>query len=156
MALLVDATKRVAGGKGRGVALVAAALANNRGWFSAAGVLDAEKGEVLEITLGRLPADHIARALVLSTLCSELAYGSPLERRQALADEAVAIVESSGDDALIVRVLNNLFAPLLVPSLHEQSLTRSADSLVRGRTGGRPGVALLCRLLARVCCFPGQ
>ena len=131
-------------------------LPNNRGWFSAAGVLDTEKVEVLGITLDRLPADHIARALVLSTLCSELTpYGSPLERRQALADEAVAIAESSGDDALILRVLNNLFAPLLVPSLHEQSLTRTADSLVR-RTGGRSGVAPLCRLVARVCCFPGQ
>ena len=134
---LLDAA-RLAAALGDNDRLVAAALANNRGWFSAAGVLDAEKVEVLEITLGRLPADHIARALVLSTLCSELAYGSPLERRQALADEAVAIAESSGDDALIVRVLNNLFAPLLVPSLHEQSLTRSADSLVRAERVGDP------------------
>ncbi len=118
--------------------LVAAALANNRGWFSAAGVIDTERVEVLEVALDRLPADHIARALVLSTLCSELAYGSPLERRQALADEAVAIAESSGDDALIVRVLNNLFAPLLVPSLHEQSLTRTADGLARAERVGDP------------------
>ena len=49
-------------------------LPNNRGWFSAAVVLDTEKVEVLEITLDRLPADHIARALVLSTLCSELTH----------------------------------------------------------------------------------
>ena len=40
------------------------------------------------------------RALVLATLCSELAHGSPLDRRQALADEAVAIAESLGDDAV--------------------------------------------------------
>ena len=33
-------------------------------------------------------------------------FGRALERRQALADEAVAIARSSGDDALIVRVLN--------------------------------------------------
>jgi class 3 adenylate cyclase/tetratricopeptide (TPR) repeat protein len=118
--------------------LVAAALANNRGWFSAAGAIDTEKVEVLEIALERLPADHTARAVVLSTLCSELAYGSPLERRQVLADEAMAIAESSGDDALIVRVLNNLFAPLLVPSLHEQSLARTADSLARAERVGDP------------------
>ena len=35
----------------------------------------------------------------------------PLERRQALADEALAIAESSGDDATIVRVLNHLGDP---------------------------------------------
>ena len=134
---LLDAARRAAA-LGDTDRLVAAALANNRGWFSAAGVIDTEKVEVLEIALDRLPADHIARALVLSTLCSELAYGSPLERRQALADEAVAIAESSGDDALIVRVLNNLVAPLLVPSLHEQSLTRTADSLVRAERVGDP------------------
>ncbi len=134
---LLDAARRAAA-LGDTDRLVAAALANNRGWFSAAGVIDTEKVEVLEIALDRLPADHIARALVLSTLCSELAYGSPLERRQALADEAVAIAELSGDDALIVRVLNNLVAPLLVPSLHEQSLARTADSLARAERVGDP------------------
>ena len=84
---LLDAARRAAA-LGDTDRLVAAALANNRGWFSAAGAIDTEKVEVLEIALDRLPADHIARALVLSTLCSELSYGSPLERRQALADEA--------------------------------------------------------------------
>ncbi len=134
---LLDAARRAAA-LGDTDRLVAAALANNRGWFSAAGVIDTEKVEVLEMALDRLPADRIARALVLSTLCSELTYGSPLERRQALADEAVAIAESNGDDALIVRVLNNIFAPLVVPSLHEQSLDRTADSLVRAERVGDP------------------
>ena len=134
---LLDAARR-ATDLGDTDRLVAAALANNRGWFSAAGVIDAERVDVLEIALDRLPGDHPARALVLSTLCSELAYGSPLGRREVLADEALAIAESSGDDALIVRVLNNLFAPLLVPALHEQSLARTADSLVRAERVGDP------------------
>jgi class 3 adenylate cyclase len=134
---LLDAARRAAA-LGDTNRLVAAALANNRGWFSAVGAIDTEKVEVLEMALDRLPLDHIARALVLSTLCSELSYGSPLERRQALADEAVAIAEPNGDDALIVRVLNNLFAPLLVPSLHEQSLNRTAESLVRAERVGDP------------------
>ena len=37
--------------------------------------------------------DDPDRALVLATLCAELTYGSPLERRQALADEALALAE---------------------------------------------------------------
>ena len=147
---LLDAARR-AGAIEDTDRLVAAALANNRGWFSAAGIIDTERVEVLERALDRLPADHIDRALVLSTLCSELAYGSPLERRQALADEAVAIAESSSDDALIVRVLNNLLVPLLVPSLHEQSLNRTAESVARAERVGDPVLlffAVFCRAYA--------
>ena len=65
---------------------MAAALANDRGWYSAVGVIDAEKVAILEMALDRLPGDDPDRALVLATLCAELTYGSPLERRQALAD----------------------------------------------------------------------
>ena len=83
------------------------------------------------MALDRLPADDPDRALVLATLCSELSYGSPLERLQALADEALAIAESSGDDATIVRVLNQVIFPSLAPSLLEQTLARTADALVR-------------------------
>ena len=75
---------------------------------------------------------------MLATLCTELTYGSPLERRQALADEALAIAESSGDDATIVRVLNDVSFPLRVPPLLEQSLARSADALERAERVGDP------------------
>ena len=68
--------------------LVQAALANNRGWFSASGVIDADKVAVLEATLSALSeADSPERALTLATLCSELSFG-PLERRRALVDDA--------------------------------------------------------------------
>ena len=118
--------------------LVAAALANDRGILSAAGSIDADKVEVLELALARLPSGHLDRALVLATLCSELAQGSPLHRRQALADEAVAIAEFSGDDAIIVRVLNHIFLPLHVPSLLDESRARTADALARAERVGDP------------------
>jgi class 3 adenylate cyclase len=113
--------------------LVAASLANDRGWYTASGVVDSEKVELLELALERLPAVHPDRALVLGTLCAELAFGSTLEHRQALADEALAIVESTGDDAEVVRTLNHLVFPFLVPSLLEQSLAWSADALTRAK-----------------------
>ena len=69
--------------------LVIAALANNRGWYSAGGVLDADRIEVLEMALDRMSTGDRDRPLVLATLCSELAIGTPLERRRALADEAL-------------------------------------------------------------------
>ena len=125
--------------------LVAAALANNRGFFSAAGAIDTDKVEILEMALDRLSADNADRALVLATLCAELAHGSPLERRQALADEALAIAESSGDDAIIVRVLNHVFIPLQVPPLLEQRWPgrptpwfEPSGSVTRCCSSGRP------------------
>jgi len=118
--------------------LVAAALANNRGFYSVLGAIDADKVEVLQMALDLLSSDHPDRALVLATLCSELTHGSPLERRQALADEAITIAESCGDDATIVRVLNHVFLPLTVPSLLRQLLTRTADALVRAERVGDP------------------
>ena len=56
-----------------------------------------------------------------------------LERRQALADEAIAIARATGDDATIVRVLNHVSFPLAVPHLLEQSLAWSAEALRSGR-----------------------
>ncbi len=118
--------------------LVRAALANNRGWLSSAGAVDAEKVEVLELLSDRVPPDSPDRALVLAALCSELAYGSSLERRQSLAQEAIGIARSSGDDATIVRVLNHVFIPLLVPSLQEEALARTKDAMVRAERVGDP------------------
>ena len=118
--------------------LVAAALANDRGYTSNSSASDTDKVTVLEMALNRLPADDPDRALVLATLCSELAHGSPLERLQELADEALVIAESSGDDATIVRVLNQVILPSLAPSLLEQTLARTADALVRAERLGDP------------------
>ena len=118
--------------------LVAAALANDRGYTSNSNATDTDKVDVLQMALDRLPADDPHRALVLATLCSDLVHGSPLERLQALADEALAIAESTGDDATIVRVLNQVILPSLVPPLLEQTLARTADALVRAERLGDP------------------
>ena len=131
--------------------LVAAALANNRGLVSASGVIDTDKVEVLELALDRVSADSPDRALVLATLCSELTTGSPLNRRQALADEAIAIAQTSGDDAVIVQVLNQLFYPLLVPSLLEPMLVLTADALDRAERIGDPVLLFWAAAWRAVC-----
>jgi class 3 adenylate cyclase len=134
---LLDAAHRSAE-IGNTARLVAAALANDRGWYSAVGTIDAEKVEVLEMALDRLSTDSADRALVLATLCSELIWASPLERREALAAEALTIAEASRDEATIVRVLNTVSFPLLVPSRLEQSLARTAEALARAERLGDP------------------
>ena len=134
---LLDATRRAAE-LGDNERLVVGALANDRGWASASGTVDTDKVALLELALKRLPADHPDRALVLGTLCAELAFAGTIEHRQALADEALAIAETSGDDAMVVRILNHLVFPFLVPSLIEQSLSRSGEALTRAERVGDP------------------
>jgi len=111
--------------------LVAAAMANNRGFVSAVGAIDADKVEILEMALERLSANAPDRALVLATLCQELQFGRAPDRSQALAQEAVAIARASGDDALLVRVLNHASNPF-------QAKPWSADALVRAERLGDP------------------
>ena len=121
--------------------LVRAALANNRGWLSSAGAVDAEKVEILELLLDRVPPGSPDRALVLAALCSELAYGSSLERRQSLAQEAIVTARSSDDDATIVRVLNHVFIPLLRPVPPGGGIGPHGGRHDPRRTGGRPCLA---------------
>ena len=129
--------------------LVAAAVANNRGYFTAVGTVDTEKVEVLELALNRLSANDADRALVLAIQCAELCWGSTLERRQSLAAEAVAIAEASGDDVTVVRVLNGIAYPLTVHSLIGQALSWSAEGLVRAEQIGDP-VLIFLAALARI------
>ncbi len=132
---LLDAARRAAA-LGNTRRLVAAALANDRGWYSSVGVIDAQKVAVLEMALDRLPGHEPDRALLLANLCTELTYGSPLDRRQELAREALAIAESSGNDVVAVRVLNHVCYPLYVPQLLDQLMTRTADAMRRAEVVG--------------------
>jgi class 3 adenylate cyclase/tetratricopeptide (TPR) repeat protein len=123
---LLDAANR-ARELGTSDRLVAAALANNRGFFSALGTIDFEKVEVLGAALSAVPDDDNAdRALLLATLCNELTFG-PRERRLALAEDAKRIARRLADDTTLLHVLNTVNqTALLVPSLLE---TRARDSL---------------------------
>ena len=83
----------------------------------------------------------------------ELTWGSTLERRQSLAAEAVAIAHSSGDDVIVLRVLNSVTYPLTVHSLIGQSLSWSAEALARAEQVGDPMLLFLAALGAfNTCC----
>jgi class 3 adenylate cyclase/tetratricopeptide (TPR) repeat protein len=118
--------------------LVAACLANDRGFYSAVGATDHEKVEVLQAALERLGAEDPDRALVLATLCSEQAHGSSLAERQALAEEAIRVAQAAADDGVMVRVLNHLHVPLQVPSLLEFTHGLTADAQERAARLGDP------------------
>lgn len=109
--------------------LIAAALANHRGFVAALGVIDTERVELLEAALEALPPDDSPqRALVLSTLCSELTFG-PLERRLTLGAEAKAIARRLDDPATLVAVINECAVALRIPSLLHESLADQKEAL---------------------------
>ncbi len=109
--------------------LVAAALANTRGFFSALGQLDVEKVDVLEAALEALPeTDSVERARLIATLCSELTYHSPLEVRLVLADEAKTIARRLGDRATFVDVVRRCGTPLNAPSTLVSQLADFAEA----------------------------
>lgn len=109
--------------------LVGAALGNSRGFFSSIGVIDAEKVAVLESALSALPTDDSNdRALLLATLCSELALGTTLERRKELADAARSMARRLGDPATVIRTMNLVCDPLQVPSTLTERLADAREA----------------------------
>jgi hypothetical protein len=118
--------------------LAAAALADAQGLNSALGAVDRDRVEILELALQRVPRDHRSRPLLLAALCSDLTFSSTVQRRQDLADEAIALARDIGDDATLVRVLNNVAWPLAMPQLLGQSLAWSAEAMQRAERLGDP------------------
>jgi class 3 adenylate cyclase/tetratricopeptide (TPR) repeat protein len=113
---LLDAARR-ARELGDTERLTRAALANSRGFFSALGEIDSDKVEVIEAALEDLSAAETPdRARLLATLCAELTYHSPLERRLALAEEATAMARRLGDNAALIDVINTCSGAIRVPS----------------------------------------
>jgi class 3 adenylate cyclase/tetratricopeptide (TPR) repeat protein len=134
---LLDAARR-ARLLGDTEALVDAALLNNRGFFSALGVIDAERVAVLESAIEDSPAQSTAeRAMLLATLCNELSHG-PFERRGRLAREAKGIARELRDPATIIRVTDLVHTALEFPSWHEERMKDSAEAFALAAELGDP------------------
>ena len=81
-----------------------AVLATWRGMASA-GQRDVELVGALEGAAEALPTQDPRRADILAELAAEIAFSSPLERRRALADEALTLAREAEDPGLLCRVL---------------------------------------------------
>jgi class 3 adenylate cyclase len=111
--------------------LVAAALANNRGFHSDLGAVDADRVEVLEAALVAIPeVDSAERARLLATLCCELTFG-PLERRMRLAAEAKAMARRLADWETFGAVCNLCGVALRIPFLLDVQFSDAKEALAR-------------------------
>ena len=135
---LLDAARRAVARDGHRSASCAQSSPTAAAGTARAGVVDWDKVSLLELALDRFPTEAVDRALVLATLCSELAFNDSLEHRVALGEEALSIARAEGDDATLVRILNLLVFPHLVPPLLERSLEWSAEALERAEAVGDP------------------
>jgi class 3 adenylate cyclase len=81
-----------------------AVLATWRG-MSSLGHRDVELVAALEGAAEALPTQDARRANILAELAAEIAFTSPLERRRALADEALTLARATDDPGLLSRVL---------------------------------------------------
>ena len=87
-------------------ALIRAALATNRGVWSAVWTVDRERVAVLEAALvAARPADSAARARLLADLGAELAFSGQRSRRLALTGEAIRIARDLGDPVTLAHCL---------------------------------------------------
>jgi DNA-binding SARP family transcriptional activator len=126
----------IAEAHGDGERVARAAVANNRGYFSAAFVMDRERVAALEAALTLLPAtDRVLRARALATLATELSFSPDAPRRFALADEALAMARRLGDEATLVHV-TRIIIPTLMPLRIDEAVPIGDELLeLAGRRG---------------------
>jgi class 3 adenylate cyclase/tetratricopeptide (TPR) repeat protein len=119
---------RLAHELGDGDRLARATLNNTRGFASIIGQVDADRVAVLEqaLALANRPS---TRAELMSLLAVELLYGSDLERRLELSDEAVHLARQTGDAAALGWVLARRFIAVMAPETNDQ-LLEDMDELV--------------------------
>ncbi len=90
-------------------ALVAAVIANFRGFASVTGGVDAERLDMIDAALEAIgPRPSAPRARLLGIRAAELTYGPDPERRIASATEAVDIARMLGDPAALLAALVGL------------------------------------------------
>ena len=119
--------------------LVAAALANSRGFFSAVGAIDQERIALLEravAAVGDGPSPERARLLAL--LAQELVPTGNLARRTQLSDEAVTIARGLDDPGALLDVLNLRSNALLGRDTLPERLRVTAEALPLAEQLGEP------------------
>ncbi|MDQ3676107.1 MAG: hypothetical protein M3401_04765, partial [Actinomycetota bacterium] len=106
-----------------------AALANNRGFFSAAAGVDRERVAVLDAALDAHGVyDSATHAMLLSQLALELVPDPDWQRRAHLSDEALAMARRVGDPMTLARTLNFRYVALWGPRTLPERLANTREA----------------------------
>jgi DNA-binding SARP family transcriptional activator len=114
--MLLDAAA-AAGECGDGRRMAVAALANTRGYYSAAGQRDEDRIDSLQRAVQLLgTSDPLLRVRLLATISSESVFGTSLAQRRRLAHEAKDAARALGDPETILEVDNLVVEGLRFPA----------------------------------------
>ena len=106
-----------------------AALANNRGYFSAATGVDHERVAVLRDALEAYGADDsTTRATLLAHLAVELVADPDASQRARISDEALAMARRVGDPRTLLRTLNYRFVTLWGPHTVSERMANAREA----------------------------
>ena len=118
--------------------LVAAALANDRGWMSAIGAVDTERVAVLEAAASTLTGtESAARARIQALLATELLFSGDFDRQRRLADEALAIARRCGP-AEVAFTASRVSVAIASPETLAERLALTAEAEEAARQAADP------------------
>jgi DNA-binding SARP family transcriptional activator/tetratricopeptide (TPR) repeat protein len=116
-----------------------AALANTRGYYSAAGVRDQDRLDALSDALSLLGgSDPALRARLLATVSSESLFGMPLSKRRALARDAKRAASEVDDARTQLDVINLVAETQRFPTELSERLRDTAVALELAEQIGDP------------------
>ena len=118
--------------------LAVAVFANGRGRFASAGSVDAERIELLEALIERLPRADARRAMALALVASERVWDGVVEPRIELTDEALAVAREAGDPVALAQVLAWRFTAIWAPWTLPERLENAAELEALGEALGDP------------------
>lgn len=112
-------------------------------WGVSPGEVDEDLVRLLEEALERLPdADSALRARLLARLATALYWSDQVERRYALAEEAIDIARRVGDPATLATVLSDAHIATWDPESVERSLPWASEICALSERVGDPDLAL--------------
>lgn len=109
--------------------LVAAALANHRGFVSQVGGFDRERAAMLRRAGEQLDGSGPESALVLSQLALELTFTDQVDRRRWLAESALRAARKSGDRRVLAQVLVRCLIARWDPDNAAERIAMAAESI---------------------------
>lgn len=120
--------------------MVAAVLANNRGFQSSAGSVDDERVEMLGAAIEAVGhEDDRVRARLLALLALERTHDGDYPGRRALSDESVRLARRSGDPVVLLDVLMRRWLTVWIPETVEMLLDESIESVALAAEVGDAG-----------------